>query len=88
MNSIESPNKIAETMSILLMIPLTEKDIRINIVEIITLWNSSVWKNENNNNITSAIIRMLKNCSKKILLMLLKEIALFSSGMKDTNTPV
>ncbi len=81
-------------MSILLMIPLTEKDIRINIVEIInpefriTLWNSSVWKNENNNNITSAIIRMLKNCSKKILLMLLKEIALFSSGMKDTNTPV
>ena len=86
--------EIAETMSILLMIPLTEKDIRINIVEIInpefriTLWNSSVWKNENNNNITSAIIRMLKNCSKKILLMLLKEIALFSSGMKDTNTPV
>jgi hypothetical protein len=32
---IESPNKIAETISILLMIPLTEKDIRINIVEII-----------------------------------------------------
>jgi hypothetical protein len=68
------------------MIPVTEKDIRINMVEIInpefriTLWNSSVWKNENNNNITSAIIRILKNCSKKILLMFLKEIALFSSG--------
>ncbi len=35
MKSIESPNKIAETISILLMIPLTEKDNRINIVEII-----------------------------------------------------
>jgi hypothetical protein len=86
MKSIESPNKIAETIRILLMIPLTEKDNRINIVEIInpefriTLWNSSVWKNENNNNITSAIIKILKNCSKKILLMFLKEIALFSSG--------
>ena len=66
--------------------PSTEKDSRINMVEIInpefriTLWNSSVWKNENNNNITSAIIRILKNCSKKILLMFLKEIALVSSG--------
>ena len=66
------------------MIPLTEKDNRINIVEIInpefriTLWNSSVWKNENSNKITSAIIRILKNCSKKILLMFLKEIALVS----------
>jgi hypothetical protein len=86
MKSIESPNKIAETIRISLMIPLTEKDIRINIVEImnpefrITLWNSSVWKNENNNNITSAIIRILKNCSKKILFMFLKEIALISSG--------
>jgi hypothetical protein len=39
-----------------------------------------VWKNEINNNITSAIIRILKNCSKKILLMFLKEIALLSSG--------
>jgi hypothetical protein len=86
MKSIESPNKIAETIRILLMIPLTEKDNRINIVEIInpefriTLWNSSVWKNENNNNITSAIIKILKNCSKKILLIFLKEIALLSSG--------
>ena len=86
MKSIESPNKIAETISILLMIPLTEKDMRINIVEIInpefriTLWNSSVWKNENNNNITSAIIRILKNCSKKTLLMFLKETALLSGG--------
>jgi hypothetical protein len=82
MKSIESPKIIAETISILLMMPLTEKDIRINIVEItnpefrITLWNWSVWKNENNNNITSAIIRILKNCSKKILLIFLKEIAL------------
>ena len=33
--SIESPNKIAETISKLLIIPSTEKDIRINIVEII-----------------------------------------------------
>ena len=86
MKSIESPNKIAETISILLMIPLTEKDMRINIVEIInpefrmTLWNSSVWKNENNSNITSAIIRIVKNCSKKILLMFLKETALLSCG--------
>ena len=77
---------MAETISTLLMIPLTENDIRINIVEIrnpefrITLWNSSVWKNENNNSITSAIIRILKNCSKKILLMFLKEIELLSSG--------
>jgi hypothetical protein len=86
MKRMESPNNMAETIRILLMIPLTEKDIRINIVEImnpefrITLWNSSVWKNENNNKITSAIIRILKNCSKKILLIFLKEIALVSSG--------
>jgi hypothetical protein len=86
MKSIKRPNKIAETINIVLMIPLTEKDIRINMVEIInpefriTLWNSSVWKNENNNNITSAIIKILKKCSKKILLIFLKEIALFSSG--------
>ena len=84
MKSIESPNKIAEIIKILFIIPLTEKDTRINIVEIInpefriTLWNSSVWKNEINNNSTSAIIRILKNCSKKILLMFLKEIALVS----------
>ena len=86
MKSIKSPNKIAETISTVFMIPLTEKEIRINIVEMInpefrmTLWNSSVWKNENNNNITSAIIKILKNCSKKILLMFWKEIALLSSG--------
>ena len=84
MNSIDSPNRMAETINILLMMPLTEKDNRINIVEIInpefriTLWNSSVWKNENNNIITSAIIRILKNCSKKILLMFLKEITFVS----------
>ena len=75
---------MAETISTSLMIPLTEKDNRINIVEImnpefrITLWNWSVWKNENSNKITSAIIRILKNCSKKILLMFLKEIVLVS----------
>ena len=68
------------------MTPVTEKEIRINIVEIInpelrmTLWNSSVRKNENNNNITSAIIKIVKNCSKKILFMFLKEIALVSFG--------
>jgi hypothetical protein len=86
MKSIKSPNKIAETINTVFIIPLTEKEIRINIVEIInpefrmTLWNSSVWKNENNNSITSAIIKILKNCSKKILLMFWKEIALLSSG--------
>ena len=48
MKSIKSPNKIAETINIVLMTPLIEKDIRINMVEIInpefrmTLWNSSV----------------------------------------------
>ena len=48
MKSIDNPNKTAETISMLLMIPLTENDNRINIVEIInpefriTLWNSSV----------------------------------------------
>ena len=68
------------------MIPLTEKEIRISIVEIInpefliTLWNSSVWKNENNNNMTSAIIRILKNCSKKILFISLNEMWLVSIG--------
>ena len=51
MKSIESPKRMAETISTSLMIPLTEKDNRINIVEIInpefriTLWNWSVWKN-------------------------------------------
>ena len=84
MKSIDSPKRMAETISTSLMMPLTEKDNRIKIVEIInpefriTLWNSSVWKNENSNKITSAIIRILKNCSKKILLMFLKEIALVS----------
>ena len=83
-NNIKRPNKTAETIKVVLIRPLTEKEIRINIVEIInpefriTLWNSSVWKNENNNNITSAIIRTLKNCSKKTLLMFLKEIVLGS----------
>ena len=79
-------NKIAETINKLLMIPLTEKDIRINMVEMInpefrmTLWNSSVWKNENNSKITSAIIKILKNCSKKILLIFLKEMVFGSRG--------
>jgi hypothetical protein len=86
MKNIESPNNIAETINKLLMIPLTEKEIRINMVEMInpefrmTLWNSSVWKNENNNKITSAIIKILKNCSKKILLIFLKEMVFGSRG--------
>jgi hypothetical protein len=86
MKNIESPNKMAETINKLLMIPLTEKEIRINMVEMInpefrmTLWNSSVWKNENNNKITSAIIKILKNCSKKILLIFLKEMVFGSRG--------
>ena len=48
MKSIKRPNKTAKTINIVLMIPITEKDILINIVEIInpefrmTLWNSSV----------------------------------------------
>jgi len=48
MKSIKSPNKIAETINTVFMIPLTEKEIRIKIVEIMnpefrmTLWNSSV----------------------------------------------
>jgi hypothetical protein len=86
MKKMESPNKIAETINKLLMMPLTEKEIRISMVEIInpefrmTLWNSSVWKNENNNKITSAMIKILKNCSKKILLIFLNEIAFCSWG--------
>ena len=86
MKNMESPNKIAETINKLLMIPLTEKEIRISMVEIInpefriTLWNSSVWKNENNNKITSAMIKILKNCSKKILLIFLNEMACDSRG--------
>ena len=86
MKNMESPNKIAETINKLLMIPLTEKEIRISMVEIInpefriTLWNSSVWKNENNNKITSAMIKILKNCSKKILLIFLNEMAFVSWG--------
>ena len=57
------------------MIPLTENEMRINMVEItnpefrITTWNLSVLKNENSNINTSAMIRILKNCSKKILLI-------------------
>jgi hypothetical protein len=35
MNSIVSPNKMAEKINKLLMIPVTENDIRIKIVEII-----------------------------------------------------
>jgi hypothetical protein len=86
MKKMESPNKIAETINKLLMMPLTEKEIRINMVEIInpefriTLWNSSVWKKENNNKITSAMIRILKNCSKKILLIFLNERVFGSWG--------
>ena len=49
---------------------------------LITLWNSSVWKKENKSRITSAMINILKNCSKKILLIFLKEIPMDSLDEK------
>lgn len=71
---------MAQTMSALFSKPLVEKDSRMRIVEminpefLITLWNSSVRKKENNNKMTSAKIRIVKNCSKNILLILEKEL--------------
>ena len=65
-----------------------ENDNLINIVEIInpelriTLWNSSVIKKEKRSKRTSAIIKMEKNCSKKILLIFEKELNKFSLGKK------
>ena len=74
------PNVIAEIINTVFSNPVTENEIRSKIVEMInpeflkTLWNSSVWKNENKSKITSVIIKIEKNCSKKILLMFVKEI--------------
>ena len=67
MVKINNPNIIADTINTVFNNPLTEKDNRIKIVEIIkpefliTLWNSSVWKKENNSKITSTIIKIVKN---------------------------
>ena len=78
--SIIRPKIIAAIIKIVFRIPVTENEIRNKMVEMInpeflkTLWNSSVWKNENNNKITSVIIKIEKNCSKKILLIFLNEI--------------
>jgi hypothetical protein len=78
---------MAHTINILFNNPVIENDKRISIVDIInpefliTLWNSSVKKNENNNNITSAKIRKVKNCSKKMLLILANEELLLTTGL-------
>ena len=83
---IKSPKIMAHTINILFNNPVIENDKRIRIVDIInpefliTLWNSSVKKNENNNNITSAKIRKVKNCSKKMLLILANEELLLTTG--------
>jgi hypothetical protein len=80
------PNTIAVTINKLLIIPSTEKDILSKMVEIInpelrmTLWNSSVWKKDTRSKITSAMIKILKNCSKKILLIFLNERGWASIG--------
>ena len=68
-----------------------ENDILINIVEIInpelriTLWNSSVIKKEKRSKRTSATIKIVKNCSKKILLIFEKELIKSSLGKKIFN---
>ncbi len=78
---------MAHTINILFNNPVIENDKRIRIVDIInpefliTLWNSSVKKNENSNNITSAKIRKVKNCSKKMLLILENEELLLTTGL-------
>lgn len=83
---IRRPKIMAQTINILFNNPVIENDKRIRIVDIInpefliTLWNSSVKKNENNNNITSAKIRKVKNCSKKMLLILANEELLLTTG--------
>ena len=77
--SISKPKIIAVKIKAVFNKPLTEKDNLIKIVDIIkpeflmTLWKSTVWKKENNNKTTSAIIKIAKNCSKKILLIFLNE---------------
>jgi hypothetical protein len=75
---INNPKIVADKINNILGNPDIEKDNLMRIVEmmnpefLMTLWNSSVWKNEKSNNITSAMIRMVKNCSKKMLLMFVK----------------
>ncbi len=70
---------MAEVINKVFSNPVTEKDNLIKIVDImkpeflITIWKSSVWKNENSSKITSAMIRMVKNCSKKTLFISLNE---------------
>ncbi|MFN3918620.1 MAG: hypothetical protein ACK4K0_12895 [Flavobacteriales bacterium] len=85
---IHKPKTMAHTINALLSNPVVEKDNLIRMVEIIkpefriTLWNSSVRKKENNNKKTSAKIKTVKNCSKKMLLMLAKELVWYSLGCK------
>ncbi len=99
MKIIESPNNIAETISMLLMSPLKVKDIRFNIVEIInpefriSLWNSSKGKNKNNNNITSAKYYISNNQNieklfKENIIDVLESNSVAFKWLKDTNTPV
>lgn len=77
---------MAEMISAVFNRPVTEKESLIKIVEMIkpefrmTLWNSSVWNRENNNKITSEMIRIVKNCSKKMLFMSVKESIAFCLG--------
>ena len=85
---IKSPKVIALIINKLFKPPLMENDILINMVEIInpelriTLWNSSVIKKEKRSKRTSATIKIVKNCSKKILLIFEKELNKFSLGKK------
>lgn len=80
-----SPNATEHIISKLFTKPVVENEILIKIVEIIKpefliiLWNWSVMKNENNNKRTSAKIKTLKNCSKKMLFIFAKEFELFST---------
>ena len=88
---IKSPKVIALIINKLFKPPLMENDILINIVEIInpelriTLWNSSVIKKEKRSKRTSATIKIVKNCSKKILLIFVKELIKSSLGKKMFN---
>jgi hypothetical protein len=73
MKNIRSPKTTAAIIKTVFINPVTEKDKRMSIVDIMnpelrmTLWNSSVWKNENNRRNTSTIIKTVKNCSKNTL---------------------
>ena len=80
-----SPKVTEHIISKLLTKPVVENETLIKMVEImkpeflITLWNWSVKKNENNNKRTSANIKTLKNCSKKMLFILANEFELPST---------